>query len=108
MKTFDITYDFTTLATVEISGLRDEVIKEMVDFWADAPSWLAENKGDYTKTWLKLLGRFILDRRRLPQKDDEGWYPLDGSFGIKVVSWEEWEHNFDDIDIEEKKEPGHG
>lgn len=94
-----IEYDFTTLATVEIDPAKAApLIKEMVEFWAFWEDRLADNDGDYTKTWLKLLGSFIIRNNR-PPKDDEGWYQLDGSLGIKLLSWERWEHDEDQIEL---------
>jgi hypothetical protein len=33
---------------------------------------------------------------------EEGWYPMDGSCGIKIVSVSEMEFNQDDFEIKEK------
>lgn len=102
-KTYIIEYDFTVLATVEIDKVKAaDVIKDMVEFWHDWESRLAHYKGNYQTTWLKMLGMFILRRRRLPT-DDEGWYELDGSRGIKATLEEEWEPDEAEICIDQRR-----
>ncbi len=103
MKTFKIEYDYTTLAEVQVDEEKAaKIIREMVDFWSGSEDRLKENDGDYLRTWLKQLGGFILSHRRPPQ-DDEGWYNLDGTWGIKLVHWEEYEFDEGMIEIEEVK-----
>lgn len=97
---YKIEYNYTTLATVEIEESATPHLKEMVEFWSDWEWKLEENDDDYTKTWLKMLGGFILYNNR-PPKNDEGWCSLDGSFGIKLLSWERYDHDEDEISIEE-------
>lgn len=96
MITHRINYDGITLATVEIDEEKAaEAIKEMVEFWASAQDDLREEKGDYTRAWLRRLGRHIVREYEPPRRDEEGWHPLDGSHGIKLVSWEAWEADDD-------------
>lgn len=103
-----IEYDYQQLAEVEIENQKaDQYIKQMVEFWSNWEWNLEENDGDYTKTWLKMLAMFILERGRIPSEDgwsaDEGWCKLDGSFGIKVLHWNKFE--FDEGQIEITSEP---
>ena len=101
MKTHKIEYDGLTLATVEIDEEKAaDPIKEMVEFWASGEDDLATEDGDYTRAWLLRLGRFIVRQNAPPRDGDEGWYPLDGTHGIKLVSWDTWEADDDLFSIE--------
>lgn len=94
-----IEYDYQQLAVVEIDNQKAEKpIKQMVEFWSNWEWQLNENSGDYTKTWLKMLALFILERGRIPS-GDEGWCELDGKYGIKVLHWSRFEFDEDQIDI---------
>jgi hypothetical protein len=96
MRTHSIEYEGITLATVEIDGEKAaEPIKEMVEFSTSGEDDLAAENGDYTRAWLRRLGRFILRQHAPPRSDDEGWFPLDGTHGIDLVSWEAWEEDDD-------------
>lgn len=100
-KKYTVQFEFIDLFTVEIDPEKAaQPIKEMVRFWSCYKENLEANDGDYTATWLKQLGRFILNRRRPPQDGDEGWYPLNGSHGIQLLSWDEWEPDSDGLTIE--------
>ncbi len=99
-----IEYDYQQLAEVEIDEEKAEKpIKQMVEFWSNWERPLEENEGDYTKTWLKSLALFILERGRIPSGDgwniDEGWCKLDGTFGIKVLYWSRFDFDEEQIDI---------
>ena len=73
-----------------------ESIKSMVDFWTGCEKRLDENDGDYLKTFLKQLCHEVmtlvsaenLSARGVIEemKDKEGWCPMDGSCGIKLLS----------------------
>lgn len=86
-------------------------IKEMVDFWADSEDELDGNGGDYTKTFLQYLGRAamldgISENHNLLGvlsyfEENEGWYPMDGSYGIKITYVEELEFSNDQFQVEE-------
>jgi hypothetical protein len=100
MQTHLISYDYIELARVVIDEEKAApFIKEMVEFWANYGERLTAAKGSYTKAWLMMLGRFIL-RNSKPPKDEEGWYPLDGSYGIKLEKWDTWEPDPDEIEVE--------
>lgn len=100
MQTYKIEYDNMPLATVEIDESKAaEPIKEMVEFWMNWETNVEEHDGDYTRSWLKNLAMFILRNQR-PPKDDEGWAPMDGSYGITIKSWDVWEPDEDLISIE--------
>lgn len=73
-----------------------ESIKSMVDFWTGSEKRLDDNDGDYLKTFLKQLCQeviSIVSNSNLSvngvideMKDSEGWCPMDGSCGIKLLS----------------------
>ena len=97
-----IEYDYQQLAEVEIDNQKaEQYIKQMVEFWSNWEWNLEENDGDYTKTWLKTLALFILERGRIP-REDEGWCDLDGKYGIKVLYWSRFEFDEDQIEITSK------
>jgi hypothetical protein len=103
MKIYILSYDYQDLVTVEIDDIKAApYIKEMVDFWSGNEHRLDENNGDYTKTWLKQLTYQILFTGRPPAKDDEGWVPLDGSCGIKLIRWERYEFDESMIEVKER------
>lgn len=70
----------------------DVNIKNMVEFWANTVEDLERENGDYTKCWLKILLDEILNngigdnlQRQLEYfQDCEGFYPLDGKYGITL------------------------
>jgi len=99
IKKFEIEFQYCPLATVEIDEEKAvPVIMGMVEFWSDWENDLEDNDGDYTQTWLKSLARFIVNKGRAPS-DDEGWAPLDGSCGIKLTYWSQWEPDWSEIEV---------
>lgn len=102
MKTYTVEFWGFDLARVEIDPVSAaEPIREMVRFWSGHDGRLEEAGGDYTRAWLIQLGEFVLTHHRVP-RDDEGWAPLDGSCGIKLLSWERFEHDREDFEIREE------
>lgn len=101
MQKYNLSYDWQDLAEVEIdeSEKTSALMKEMLLFWSSGEDRLAENNGNITKAWLKMLGAFLIRNRRRPN-DDEGWCDLDGSHGIKITYFTEWEIDEDNIEIE--------
>lgn len=97
---YTITYDYTDLATIEITDPAKAMpaIKEMVDFWSGGPDRLRRNKGDYTRTWLKQLGCYIFFNEKAPV-NEEGWYPLDGTEGIKLLGFTPFDRDIDGDEI---------
>jgi hypothetical protein len=73
-----------------------DAIIAMVDFWTGAKYHLANNNGDYVLTFVQQLAReifYILAAEKLNVigvittfKSREGWAPMDGSYGIKIIS----------------------
>ena len=101
MQIHKIEYEFMPLATVEIDETKStQPINEMVDFWSNREDRLRHAKGDYTKAWLTQLALYIIRNGQPPEKDEEGWYPLDGTHGITLRSWDAWEPDEDAISFE--------
>lgn len=71
----------------------DVNINNMVQFWANTVEDLERENGDYLKCWLKILLDEILHngvgdslQRQLEYfQDCEGFYPLDGTYGIRLL-----------------------
>lgn len=100
MQKYKLSYDWQDIAEVEIDETKAlPIMEEMILFWAGGKNWIKDNNGDITKTWLKMLTRFLIMRRRQPD-DDEGWYNLDGTHGIKLSNFCEWELDEDQIEVE--------
>lgn len=88
-ETFFINYDLEPVVEIRITdrAKADPAIKEMVEFWSGYEDRLREAKGDYTQAFLGYVARFCCRNNRPPGKDDEGWYPLDGSHGIETADF---------------------
>ena len=90
----------------------ERLLADMILFWSGGQERLDENNGDILKTFLiQLCNRCILflaedelNTEGLISKFNglEGWYPMDGSFGIRITSCSapELEHQ-PDYDINE-------
>lgn len=100
---YHLSYGNTPITKVEITPtpISESAIREMVEFWAGWESDLETYYDDYTACWLAKLAHYILVEGKAP-KDEEGWYPLDGSKHIWVRSV--WPYEFDRtlIQIEEE------
>lgn len=127
MKTYKITFpDLTWECTVEIDpdfirhinspdGLETltvaDTIKIMVEFWWDWESRLFYNNGDYTITFLQQLANEILttiisnnynlDGVIYDFNNKEGWCPMDGSHGIKIINADEVDFRDRDFQVSE-------
>ena len=100
MSKYQIEYQYCHFVTVEITDPKTALfcMKEMVEFWSNWESRLQDNDGDIKITWLKQLGAFILRNGEIP-KDEEGWYPLDGTKGIKITYFDYFQPDQDEIEI---------
>jgi hypothetical protein len=85
--TYNLFYDTHLIATVSItpSPRSETAIKEMVEFGGLWRHSLAKAGGDYTQCWLRQLTGFILREGGVYMSGGEGWYPLDGSYDIKML-----------------------
>lgn len=116
MKTYKLTHSETYWdGTVEIDDANPtaaEVMQQVVEFWMGSETRLNENDGDYTRTFLKMLGqKLVLMQLHLgynlagiieEMADEEGGPMLDGSHGIKLVRCDCPEVNEEDIYIAEE------
>lgn len=100
---YNLIYDGDTIAKVEIteSVASQRAIKEMVEFWSGWESKLEDAYGSYVTVWLTMLTRFLVLNGKVP-RDEEGWYPLDGSHHIWVRDFFPWDPNDELIRIEEE------
>jgi hypothetical protein len=72
------------------------------------------NDGDYTKTFIQQLAKtsflFVISENHnlygvlSDFAEGEGWYEMDGSYGIKIISVDDVEFNEDEFEITQKKE----
>jgi len=71
----------------------DRILKQMVEFWANTSEDLEREGGNYLKCWLKILLDEILNNgigdsleKQLEYFEEvEGFYPLDGTYGIRLL-----------------------
>ncbi len=106
-NTFKLTYDYNDLATVTIDSKKAEApIKDMVEFWSGWEGNLRDSDDDYTICFLRNLAMFVLREGRKPsgvvdgEGEDEGWVPLDGTYGITVNKVLPHEFDRDLVEIE--------
>lgn len=86
-------------------------IKEMVEFWAWWEERLEKNEGDYTKTFLQMLARKICTLQADDQypleamikwfSDKEGWFDMDGTWGIEILSFDDFEFQYHEFEVME-------
>lgn len=100
MLRYFINYETQPLVEVDItdSAVAGPNIIAMVRFWSGWEERLA-NAPNYEVAFCRQLALFLLENNRMPGEDDEGWYPLDGSHGIKAHSFYRHEFNEDLIEV---------
>lgn len=90
-----------------------QLIKEMVEFWALHKEWLVKNNGDYITTFCQLVAKKVFQLRAegLSERecveyfdDAEGWYHLDGRYGIKLEASDELDLDPSEFDVEPAEE----
>ncbi len=101
---YNISYNLCPILTIDIASTPRamEAIREMVEFWMGWERKLKHTEGDYTKCWLIQLARYVLQHGETPE-GSEGWYPLDGSYDIKLIWSGTVDIDDDLITIEEDK-----
>lgn len=113
-KTYKIEHDWLTWeATVEIDEeTAAQPMKEMVEFWSDFEGRLEHHDGNYTLTFVEMLGRELLHAVIADCsagaiqdhfKDLEGWCAMDGSKGIRIVDVDDYMIQRDEFQIVEVK-----
>lgn len=107
IKTYTLDYDDKAEVIVEVDHdiLNDELLHEINNFWFDAEHRLAACNGNILKVVLRLLATAAI-REEITSRggvssfvdgEMEGWPPLDGTFGIRLIKVEEL--TFEDSDI---------
>lgn len=107
MKTKKIVYDMWWEAVVEIADNAEPFMREQLLFWSDGQSLIDDADGDVETAFLKFLGESLLYESMdnslygilKEWEKREGWYPLDGSYGVKLTHIDEWEFNRNDFQI---------
>ena len=89
-------------------------IKQMVEFWSDWEDRLEDNDGDYTKTFLQQLASRCLEIVISNNynlfgvigefEEAEGWFKMNGSYGITITSVDDFEFQYSEFQIEEKND----
>lgn len=90
----DFDYQFKPFKP-ELKSVKEAIV-EMVEFWSNWKTDLKENGNDYVKAFLKKLCCKVLcleveyqcNEEGIIRKinEEEGYYPIDGSIGIKLIS----------------------
>ena len=111
-KRYTITYDwsFDMVVTIDHDVLTDEKLHEINNFWSGAEDRLRRDKGNVLHAVLRMLAlrAFVTTVTDLAPEDmwrvnpPEGWPPLDGSYGIQLLSLDYFELDGDEITIKEK------
>lgn len=121
IKRYEIDYDWKANVTIEIDHdiVTDEALHELNNFWSSA-DWRIQRAGSVLNAVLKMLAREIMviqfsagytTEYLIKQFDwdsgngQEGWPPMDGSQGIKIINTEDLDIDYDDMSIEEKSIP---
>lgn len=98
--------DFEVVVEINNELLTDALLHEINNFWCEAEDRLDEYDGNvlhavlgilYRRLWwsiVELGGDAHVDHMVSHFKNIEGWPPMDGSFGIKFVSFDsvEFDH----------------
>jgi hypothetical protein len=109
-KKIAINYEWWS-AVIEIEENEQTInyMKEQLLFWSGGHARIVKEKGDIKKAYLKMLGEDLLVESMslsfygiLCKYDDkEGWYDLRGTYGVTLISVDEWEFSDDDFFIED-------
>lgn len=115
IKTYEIDYDLKASVTIEINHdiVSEADLHELNNFWTNA-NWRVKRDGGVLNAVLKMLAREIMYIQftagytidgLIKQFDwdsgngQEGWPPMDGSHGIKIIDTEDLELDTDDMSI---------
>ncbi|TQI78729.1 uncharacterized protein DUF2528 [Serratia fonticola] len=112
IKRYGINWFGTLDLIVEIDHdiMTEEKLHQINNFWTDSKGRLTDEDGNILHVVLKILGRrcFHLctadwfDGSELAAKfDEEGWPPMDGSHGIRIIDCDELEFDVSDITVSE-------
>lgn len=97
---YNLYYDDDWIARIRIDDTdkSHDAIREMVEFWSDWEDRLKAAGGNYTQCWLNQLALQLLYYGPRTE-NEEGWIPLDGSFGITLVSYVPWSFDSDRVTL---------
>lgn len=116
IKVYKIDYDLKASVTIEIDHdiVTETGLHELNGFWTNA-NWRVKRDGGVLNAVLKMLAREIIYMQftagytidyLIEQFDwdsgngQEGWPPMDGSHGIKIIDTEDLELEYDDMSID--------
>tara|TARA_R110002072_G_scaffold299355_1_gene474683 strand:+ start:379 stop:744 length:366 start_codon:yes stop_codon:yes gene_type:complete len=110
MKKVKVTFDWWEML-VEINPCDKTLagMKEQLLFWTGGEGCIDAEDGDIESAFLKMLAAEILP---LSQEynlrginnyfnEAEGWLPVDGTFGVKVIDLSAWEFMRHEMDVDE-------
>lgn len=107
IKTYEIDYDLKASVTIEINHdiVSEADLHELNNFWINA-NWRVKRDGGVLNAVLKIqfTAGYTIDGL-IKQFDwdsgngQEGWPPMDGSHGIKIIDTEDLELDADDMSI---------
>lgn len=100
-------YDWECVVEIADGPETAEAVRQMVDFWSGAEERLDRFSGDYNRALVSQIACCLIvlsikmDASSAIEAlgEREGYCPLDGSRGIRVVSTDEWE--FDEPEVKE-------
>lgn len=108
-KRYTVAYgwSFDMVVDIDHSICTEDKLNEINSFWSSADWRLEQAKGDITKAVLKMLAltafRMTISEFDpvgvLRRGEEEGWPKLDGSYGITLVSLDDFELDEDEITI---------
>lgn len=120
IKRYEITWiahEDAPVLTVEInhSLCTDKLLHQINNFFINAEKRLEDSDGDITATVLKMLAVSCFVEQTGPtggwnaeglisifdNGNMEGWPPMDGSAGIKILACDTPGVNYDDMEVEE-------
>ncbi|EGY1537514.1 DUF2528 family protein [Salmonella enterica] len=118
IKRYEITWNAhedMPVLTVEIdhSICTEKLLHQINNFFINAEERLLENDSDITATVLNMLAVFCLTEQiyhgwnveglidLFKDGNVEGWPPMDGSEGIKILACDVPGVNYDDMEVEE-------
>jgi len=100
------------LSTPEKPCTALDVMREQIVFFISGKYHLRRNNGDVVKTFLQMLGAeiaLVVTTERVNLlgvidyfKDREGWFDIDGSYGVKLLYTEDIEFDHEAIEVEEE------
>ena len=110
MKKVKIGFDWWD-AVVEITESEEttNIMREQLLFWMGGQRMIDDADGDVEEAYLKMLAvelinssmDYTLSGVLKDFEEKEGWATLDGTFGVKLISVNEWKFDEDEFFFEE-------